>query len=297
MFKMTLNELRIGKGCLKKFVEERLISKEVPFYDPIEKNKLKTFTSMQVKITMKAKGKEIILKADRNIFSGLLVIHEKRGISLSDVLKFSLGPVAWSLANVDGTIFKTVKSRLFDEIEKDLKHTTESVSSGIYIYDRMCLIQQLQQPLNTFGDVSDTILRRITSNNVSRIFFVTDQYLDGSIKSCERDNRAKVGSIRISAQRRNQKVPKQLKKFLSVGENKIDLVRFLLKDWSQEMKHVETISGKEIYITVEKQGYKIEVKNGHLCCSEIQALCSLQEEADTKMFLAAQLPLLLEKPK
>ena len=73
---------------------------------------------MRVKITTKANGKEIVLKADRNIFSRLLVIREKRGISLNEVLQFSLGPVAWSLASVDGTVFKTMKSKLLDEIEK-----------------------------------------------------------------------------------------------------------------------------------------------------------------------------------
>ena len=57
------------------------------------------FTSIRAKITTKAREKEVILKADRNIFSRLLVINEKCGIGLREVLKFSLGPIAWSLAN------------------------------------------------------------------------------------------------------------------------------------------------------------------------------------------------------
>ena len=123
---------------------------------------------------------------DSNIFSRLLFIREKRGISLSEVSKFFLGLVAWLLVNVDGTIFKTVKLKLFDEIEKDLKHTTGPVSNVTYIRDRMCLIKQLQQPLNIFGDLFDTILCRITSNNVIRMFFATDQYFDDSVESCEK---------------------------------------------------------------------------------------------------------------
>ena len=43
-------------------------------------------------------------------FSRLLAICEKHGINLSDISQFYL----------NGTVFKTVKPKLFDEIEKDL---------------------------------------------------------------------------------------------------------------------------------------------------------------------------------
>lgn len=51
-----------------------------------------------------------------------IITSKKRGVSLSKVSQFYLGPVTSSIANVDGTTLKTVKSKLFDEIEKDLKH-------------------------------------------------------------------------------------------------------------------------------------------------------------------------------
>ena len=202
----------------------------------------------------------MILKADRSMFSRLLVINEKHGISLRKVLEYSLGPIAWSLANVDGTISKTVKSKLFDEIEKEMEHLTE-VSEGAHIYDGMCLLQQLRHPLLTFGDASEAILQRITSNSSTKIFFVTDQYFEHCIKSCERDKRAETGCIRVSIQRRDQEFPKQLKKFLSVGQNKIDFVWFLLKDWCHYEGHLQRISGKEIYITIEREAYKIREFN------------------------------------
>lgn len=70
-----------------------------------------------------------------------------------------LAPVLWSLANVDGTIFKFIKTKLFDETEKHAEHYMELVSSGAYIYDGICLIQQLEQSLNTFCDASDIIFK------------------------------------------------------------------------------------------------------------------------------------------
>ena len=39
------------------------------------------------------------------------------------------------------------------------------VEGGAVIFSGMCLIQQLPPGLNTFGDISDLILKRITSNH------------------------------------------------------------------------------------------------------------------------------------
>ena len=56
-------------------------------------------------------------------FSRLLVICDKHDINLSDVSQFYL----------DGAVFKIVKSKLFDEIEKDLQHPSMPISSGAHI--------------------------------------------------------------------------------------------------------------------------------------------------------------------
>ena len=51
------------------------------------------------------------------------------------------------------------------------------VEGGGVIFNGMCLIQQLPSGLNTFGDISDLILKRITSNHAQQVYFITDQYL------------------------------------------------------------------------------------------------------------------------
>lgn len=107
----------LGKTCLQNCIERLLICKEILFCGSIKKNNLLTFTSILVKLTARANGNRIILKADRNTFSRLLLVRKKCGISRAKCYSF-LDTVALSLANVDRTIFKTVKSKLFDEIEK-----------------------------------------------------------------------------------------------------------------------------------------------------------------------------------
>lgn len=86
---------------------------------------------------------------------------------------------------------------------------------------------------------------------------------------------------------RDQPAPKQLKKFLSNGKNKIDLVHFLLNDWSHHENHKQLIKSKELYVTVEESAFCITIRDNELHCSPSIELSSVQEEADTKMFLAA----------
>ena len=85
----------------------------------------------------------------------------------------------------------------------------------------MVLIQQIDtKELLTFGDVSTSLLDKVIKSNV--VYFVTDQYQEGTIKSFERDRqKSEIQSIRMKVERGNQKCPKQWKKFLRDGKNKV----------------------------------------------------------------------------
>ena len=63
-----------------------------------------------------------------------------------------------------------------------------------------------------------------------RIDFVCDTYPVVSIKNAERCQRAKGGTFIVKNITGKQKVPRQWKKFLSVGENKGQLSHFLAKE-------------------------------------------------------------------
>lgn len=221
----------VGKTQAQEFIEKRIKHNNVNFYDTIKKNKLKTFTTMNATKKVSLKDRDLVIRADRNLFARLLVICEKREISLRDLLKFSLGPIAWSLATPAGTIYKSVKSKLLTSLEPRINHVDTIPPNSARIYDGMCILQQLPSGFETFGEVSEYVLKRITSNDAKNIFFVTDQYWDQSIKNCERNRRAATGSIRVTASRPDQKLPKQMKKYLSLGSNKEELVDFLLEDW------------------------------------------------------------------
>ena len=94
----------------------------------------------------------------------------------------------------------------------------------------MVILPQLPLELASFGHISDHILRRVTIEQNRIIFFVTDSYVPSSVKSIEREVRGNLGTIQVKVERHDRSRPKQFKKFLTVGKNKISLVRFLLKD-------------------------------------------------------------------
>lgn len=46
-----------------------------------------------------------MIQADRDLFARLLVIREKREVSIKDFMNHSLGPAIWSLATPIGTFY------------------------------------------------------------------------------------------------------------------------------------------------------------------------------------------------
>ncbi|KAK3731326.1 hypothetical protein QZH41_001754 [Actinostola sp. cb2023] len=81
-----------GKESMETFMRKRLMTTEVPFYDPIPKLKLANFASATLS-SVKISGRDVMLKADRDLFARLLVVAQTRDMDLREVLQYSLGPL------------------------------------------------------------------------------------------------------------------------------------------------------------------------------------------------------------
>ena len=100
------------------FVEKRLNTNQVSFWDPIPKLKVKTFESTTRKIQVKAVSDKLVtVGADRELFGRLLIAASVRQINLKEVLYYELSSVPFSLAYQDGSLRKTNKSTLAALIE------------------------------------------------------------------------------------------------------------------------------------------------------------------------------------
>ena len=77
-----------------------------------------------------------------------------------------------------------MKSKFLNVLEPKMEtvQLPTPVEGGAVIFDGMCLIQQLPPGLNTFGHISDLILKGITSNHAQQVYFITNQYLENSLK-------------------------------------------------------------------------------------------------------------------
>jgi len=77
-----------------------------------KKQNLKTFTEIRVKKAYKAGDKQVILKADRNLFAKMILIGQTRKLDMKDIFSLCLGPIPWAFATPIGTLRKTAKSAL-----------------------------------------------------------------------------------------------------------------------------------------------------------------------------------------
>ena len=98
-----LEALDKGKNAMESFVKSRINKSDISFHDPIPKMKLSTFASLSVS-KVKIGGKEVILKADRDLFARLVIAAQTKNIDLREVFAYTLGPVLWSVASGDESL-------------------------------------------------------------------------------------------------------------------------------------------------------------------------------------------------
>jgi len=118
------------------FIRRRLTTNEISFHDPIPKLKLATFDSMPIS-PVKIGGKEVML------FARLLIVAQTRDRDVQEVFQYSLGPFPWSLASVDGSLCKTVKSKLLETLIEGVKPTDPPTAA--LIVDGMAVLQAMKE--------------------------------------------------------------------------------------------------------------------------------------------------------
>ena len=176
------------KEAMKTFIERRLVKPEVPFHDPVPMMKLSTFASISLS-KVKIGGKEVILKADRDLFARLIVTAQTRKTDLREVFTYSLGPVPWSLASADGSLCKSVKSKLLESVVDVVEPAEDIPPTAALIVDGMPVLQSLKNVPGTSEELAVTIFHTDVPQRTlaRRIDFVTNRFPEMSIKNPERE--------------------------------------------------------------------------------------------------------------
>ena len=128
-------------------------------------------------------------------------------------------------------------------------------ANGTILLDAMAVTQSTVAVPETYGEFPDNILARILAIarmfRASRLDFISDRYPHLSVKNAERERLASPGTSNLRIYRRDQKVFRSWKQFISSCKNKENLVAFSLDCWSKmsgcflEEIQLYVTSGKE----------------------------------------------------
>ena len=287
----------LGEHQFSEFCQRNLFTDDPDIFNPIKKNKLKTFSSDKAKIN-NSKGQLIALKTDRNLFARLLVMSKSQNLDLKDLLSYSLSDYPLSLATLTGGLVKTAKSKMFEILNnmvEDPLLTMENIGErNALIVDAFAILHAMKGCWKTFSDFADAtfalLIKIACQSKAVRLDFVADRYPVISIKNAERSRRAAQGVQRVRILNKNQSLPKQWKKYMSSGENKEWLVAFLCEYWctyqTAKLNNLECI-----YITSKDKCYLLvpgSSPNAVVQHEEVQELESDHEEADTRLLLHSQ---------
>ena len=168
------------------------------------------------------KGKEVQFSTQSGIFGKVALISQSRTVDMREIFEYPLGLVPYALSDDMGMMVKTNKADLLAELEKGtvLVNCIPSNSCSIII-DGMTLVRKIPCTCLTFSQVADVLCR-----------YCVDVYFEESIKVVERNRRC---SNQLSFKTIiGNNVVRQWQSFLGGGNNKNELVKFLVKEWAEK---------------------------------------------------------------
>eukprot|EP00745_Piridium_sociabile_P027749 TRINITY_DN44663_c0_g1_i3.p1 TRINITY_DN44663_c0_g1~~TRINITY_DN44663_c0_g1_i3.p1 ORF type:complete len:1606 (-),score=395.32 TRINITY_DN44663_c0_g1_i3:590-5317(-) len=283
--KDLLEAHQTGESKYQSFKQTRLDGDPptVQFHDTMKKLNLKTFSSVGKK-NVHGKKVQDVVKADRKLFGQMILVAERRNLHMRDVLKHPLGPLPWSLANIDSSLRKTNKSALAVELEKSVSCAEDIPRPSACVIDGMNLVYRMNGNNKTFAQLAESALHQVLNEGAhsQRIDVVFDVYRKTSIKDAERCKRGADTSTILYKNLSGDHNIQQWRKFLCRPGNKSSLIKFLVEQWKQP-DHRKKLNGKTMYVTCEETCFRMT--DG--ACVEVPELLSTQEEADTRLLLHA----------
>ena len=157
-----------GSDKFDEFIESRLRTRNVNFWDPMKKLSLKTWKTSLKETKIKFGDKTMELKEDRGLFARMLIVANARPeISLENTKgTYELSVVPRALFAADGSMHHcSKKSQLMSILEKQADQASIPCSNitnivetdRIAVVDAMVIVQSLEKPksVKTCKDLSE----------------------------------------------------------------------------------------------------------------------------------------------
>lgn len=201
-----------------------------------------------------------MLQSDHKLFGTMVLIAQNRQLDMLEVFSHPLGPIPWSLANADGTMRKTDKSKLADRLQSTVSVTEKLLQPSACVIDGMALIHKVKGENLTYGELSEAVLKKVIifGEESERIDLVFDIYSTESIKNAERIRRGASEGITVHEIRDGHKV-KNWKALLLNNDSKNKLNKYLVDSWREPSKN-SLLRDKTLFVTYGDKC--IVIKNG-----------------------------------
>lgn len=272
-----------GKQAKEKFIKERL-EKKCDFFEPIKRMKLKTMMDYKKSMRVKtSKNKITELKQQSGVILALLVkIQSKINIDFEDLMSYPLTPVPYSIGTADGYLTRTDKSKGFNYLVKDVEAASlPDPNTTLLIEDGNALFHYMSEVPKNFRDICEKLYLIMAKR--SDVICSTDMYQPHSIKGMERNRRGVCEKFIVQGEM--TKKPADWREFLANDENKIQLIRIMLKVWSSN-SFAAHIGSRQVTLICEGQAYQLTTRDGtSVNCNQLASLASNQEETDSRVIL------------
>lgn len=187
--------------------------------------------------------------------------------------------MSFSFCHIDGTICKTTKSVIINELVKYQPEVVDPPEADIHIIDGYYFLHTLKNLPERYDKISQHILKIITYNR-KEVHIIFDKYETPSIKDNEHDLRGEE-NVQYDVRKENKR-PTEFSKLLRSRNFKEKFVEFLIEDWERDEMAL-FIREKTVKLNYDKcYVYEVSAENQIKKVIDNNLTC-YHEEADTKI--------------
>ena len=160
------------------------------YQNPIKQQKVRNFASEAGSYKVLSKNKSLVSVSMTRDFFGSILYHALQAeVDMEQIFRYLLTPVLLSISHVSGTMQKTPKSKLLQQLEKRVA-SNPPTNVDATIIDGMFFFHLLFQPPSTFAGLADHLLRQVSKQRGTEIHLVLDKTISPSIKAAEQNKRS-----------------------------------------------------------------------------------------------------------
>ena len=182
-----MNVNKIGQKAREAFIIQ-CIKDPKRFEERIPRHKILSFANEGASYSLRgANNKLMAVEMVRDLFGSILFLALQRKIDMAEVLSFPLTPTPLSLSHADGTMLKTQKSKLMEELESRI-FSEKPNHVDVTIIDAMFLLHLWKDLPATFGTIARFLLTKAFAQKENNIHLVFDKVVSPLIKDCKCDS-------------------------------------------------------------------------------------------------------------